>query len=345
MRYWRSILLLSLSFSLSNVQAEESTQEGENLEVEAVEAVEIERPALNSRSQLAAQQFRTIFPEQLIEIPGTTNHYSALYLPANAKTAKGLIVFVPGLLETADSATNIAQLRRAVTDKGWHSLSLNLPDPEPELLRIESTPIVLSDTHFETETETDTETADNENPEQAQEPAADAVSDPFLDNDNATISTDETITDLAAESTAVDYADTIAEVLNATLAYIETQQAKKLIFIAQHEGAYWLLDYLTTHKTQPINALLLINPRYPEQKTRKFSSFISELDITMVDFYSTSLTAPATEAVSEAKERLNASKRKETSDFQQFKINASGKKLAQKQTQTKVLGWLHRYQQ
>lgn len=341
MRYWLSILLLFLPLGLSNAQAEESTQEGENLEVEAVEAVEIERPALNSRSQLAAQQFRTTFPEQLIEIPGTANHYSALYLPANAKTAKGLIVFVPGLLETADSATNIAQLRRAVTDKGWHSLSLNLPDPEPELLRIESTPIVLPDTHFETET------TDNEEPEQpqAEEPAADVVSDPFLDNDNATISTDETITDIAAEFTAVDYADTIEEVLNATLAYIETQQAKKLIFIAQHEGAYWLLDYLTTHKTQPINALLLINPRYPEQKTRKFSSFISELDITMVDFYSTSLTAPATEAVSEAKERLNASKRKETSDFQQFKINASGKKLAQKQTQTKVLGWLHRYQQ
>ncbi len=341
MRHWFSILLLSLPFSLSNVQAEESTQEGETLEVEAVEAVEIERPALNSRSQLAAQQFRTIFPEQLIEIPGTANHYSALYLPANAKTAKGLIVFVPGLLETADSATNIAQLRRAVTDKGWHSLSLNLPDPEPELLRIESTPIVLSDTHFETET------TDNEEPEQPQEeePAADVVSDPFLDNDNATISTDETITDIAAESTAVDYADTIEEVLNATLAYIETQQAKKLIFIAQHEGAYWLLDYLTTHKTQPINTLLLINPRYPEQKNRKFSSFISELDIAMVDFYSTSLTAPATEAVSEAKERLNASKRKETSDFQQFKINATGKKSTQKQTQTKVLGWLHRYQQ
>ncbi len=341
MRYWLSILLLFLPLSLSNAQAEESTQEGENLEAEAVEAVEIERPVLNSRSQLAAQQFRTIFPEQLIEIPSTANHYSALYLPANAKTAKGLIVFVPGLLETADSATNIAQLRRAVTDKGWHSLSLNLPDPEPELLRIESTPIVLSDTHFETET------TDNEEPEQPQEeePAADVVSDPFLDNDNATISTDETITDIAAESTAVDYADTIEEVLNATLAYIETQQAKKLIFIAQHEGAYWLLDYLTTHKTQPINALLLINPRYPEQKTRKFSSFISELDITMVDFYSTSLTAPATEAVSEAKERLNASKRKETSDFQQFKINATGKKSTQKQTQTKVLGWLHRYQQ
>lgn len=341
MRHWFSILLLSLSFSLSNVQAEESTQEGETLEVEAVEAVEIERPALNSRSQLAAQQFRTTFPEQLIEIPGTANHYSALYLPANAKTAKGLIVFVPGLLETADSATNIAQLRRAVTDKGWHSLSLNLPDPEPELLRIESTPIVLPDTHFETET------TDNEEPEQpqAEEPAADVVSDPFLDNDNATISTDETITDIAAEFTAVDYADTIEEVLNATLAYIETQQAKKLIFIAQHEGAYWLLDYLTTHKTQPIDTLLLINPRYPEQKNRKFSSFISELDIAMVDFYSTSLTAPATEAVSEAKERLNASKRKETSDFQQFKINATGKKSAQKQTQTKVLGWLHRYQQ
>ncbi len=341
MRYWLSILLLFLPLSLSNAQAEERTQEGENLEAEAVEAVEIERPVLNSRSQLAAQQFRTTFPEQLIEIPGTANHYSALYLPANAKTAKGLIVFVPGLLETADSATNIAQLRRAVTDKGWHSLSLNLPDPEPELLRIESTPIVLSDTHFETET------TDNEEPEQPQEeePAADVVSDPFLDNDNATISTDETITDIAAESTAVDYADTIEEVLNATLAYIETQQAKKLIFIAQHEGAYWLLDYLTTHKTQPINTLLLINPRYPEQKNRKFSSFISELDIAMVDFYSTSLTAPATEAVSEAKERLNASKRKETSDFQQFKINATGKKSTQKQTQTKVLGWLHRYQQ
>src|SRR5690554_1291334 len=160
MRYWLSILLLFLPLSLSNAQAEESTQEGENLEVEAVEAVESERPALNSRSQLAAQQFRTTFPEQLIEIPGTANHYSALYLPANAKTAKGLIVFVPGLLETADSATNIAQLRRAVTDKGWHSLSLNLPDPEPELLRIESTPIVLPDTHFETET------TDNEEPEQ-----------------------------------------------------------------------------------------------------------------------------------------------------------------------------------
>lgn len=330
MRYWFSILLLPLSFSLSNAQAEESPPENEPLNAEEVETVEFKRPAIHSRSQIAANEFRSAFPEQFIEIPGTTDNYPALYLPANAKTAKGLIVFVPGLFESADSVTNIAQLRRAVTDKGWHSLSLNLPDPEPELLRIESTPITLSDT----------DTASTEEPEQAEEPTAEAVSEPFLADDSATISTGEVTIDVAVESAAADYAATIEPLLNATLEYIATQPAQKIIFIAQHEGAYWLLDYLTTHKTQSINAVLLINPRYPRQAKQKFASFITELDITTVDFYTTHSTSQA----NEAKERLNASKRKAKSTFQQLKINSISEKNAQQQTQTKVLGWLHRYQ-
>ncbi|MCK9236467.1 MAG: alpha/beta hydrolase family protein [Thiopseudomonas sp.] len=330
MRYWFSILLLSLSFCLSNAQAEESTPENEPLAADEVETIEFERPAIHSRSQIAANEFRTTFPEQFIEIPGTANHYPALYLPANAKTAKGLIVFVPGLLETADSVTNIAQLRRAVTDKGWNSLSLNLPDPEPELLRIESTPITLSDT----------DTANTKESEQSEEPTTETVSEPFLGDDNAIISTDEVTTDVAAESAAADYAATIEPLLNATLEYIATQQAKKIIFIAQHEGAYWLLDYLTTHKTQSINAILLINPRHPRQAKQKFAFFITELDITTVDFYSTNSPSQA----NEAKERLNASKRKAKSDFQQLKINGLSEKTAQQRAQTKVLGWLHRYQ-
>jgi len=336
MRYWFSILLLSSLFSLSTAHSETAGQDSELLETEdsiseQSEAVELKRAPINSRSQIAVHEFRIQYPAQLIELPGTTTHHSALYLPANAKTAKGLIVFVPGLFETADSVTNIAQLRRAVTDKGWHSLSLNLPDPEFEPLRIDSAAISLPDTDSSEATADDT---------LAEESGAAAVSEPFLDNTSAAISAGEVLANEAAEPEIEDYVKTIEQLLDATLAYAANQQTKELIFIAQHEGAYWLLDYLTTHNNQPVNAILLINPRYPEHATQKFASFITELDISTVDFYSTRITAQA----NEAKERLNASKRKAKSHYQQFKVHAADEQASQKKAQSKVLGWLHRYQ-
>lgn len=333
-------LICCTGLSFSQAYADEVTPE--TLAAETEEAataqphpLDLERPQVISRSQLAAAELARRYPDQLIELPSSAQQFQALYLPANAPTAKGLIVFVPGLYETADSVVHIAQLRQSVTDKGWDSLSLNMPDPYIEPMRIESR---ISEAELAATLEADApedETLDDE------EIATDSSNsgDPQIVTQSELISAAPSAADTDTLHSDPDDAATLESLLNSTLIYANEHAPQELIFIAQHEGAYWLLTHLAKHNKSSINAILLINARQPAQATQSFASLITQLDIKIVDIYSNSHASHAFAA----KQRANASARKASSDFEQFAINAASKRLAYQQTQAKVLGWLHNY--
>lgn len=56
--------------------------------------------------------------------------FLALWLPANAGTAAGIVVIVPGDGESADWPQVVSPLRKKLPNAGWSTLSLTLPDPQ-----------------------------------------------------------------------------------------------------------------------------------------------------------------------------------------------------------------------
>lgn len=96
----------------------------------AAEAVEsIERSQLPSRSSLQeAALRRTLDQQQLRQLQAGEDEFIGLFLPAARPQAKGGILLVADRGEHADAPRLIASSRRQLSDAGWHTLSIALPD-------------------------------------------------------------------------------------------------------------------------------------------------------------------------------------------------------------------------
>ena len=91
-----------------------------------------ERTPLTERSQAEALALQEQLPpgEQL-QLKAGEESFLALWQPANASKAQGVVILLPGAGETADWPRVIGPLRNKLPNTGWHSLSLTLPDPLP----------------------------------------------------------------------------------------------------------------------------------------------------------------------------------------------------------------------
>lgn len=323
-------IILTLLVSLSFTESPEAEEGGET----ATEALPpdviqepVERAELPSRSQMSTQALKRQLGEQLVEISTGETGFTALHLPANTYLPKGTVILVPGLFEHADASLNISPLRHALADKGWHSLSLNLPDPAFEALHIEG--ISLRNVM----------PADNPANAAEQDTGSPHIDEQPTDGTDTQVTNSNTGVQNPVVTPVQQYDTKINQLLKAAIKHAGTTESGVSIMLGQHEGAYWALHYLHQQPDTKPDALVLLNPRYPDSAHPGFASLIEELDTTTVEIYSAYLN----QREEEARQRLNAGRRNPGQHYTQTGITARSAKLAQEQVQTKVLGWLHRY--
>ena len=318
------------------------------------------RAAVVERNVLTAQavQFSTV-AEQLVTLTTTAEYFSALHLPANQALAQGVVILLPGVGETFDWPIVIGPLRRKLPDAGWHTLSLNLPeppsaqlttekfiaDPVPEQIVLEP-PLPAAIEPEETElTEETASTAkeldDIEEPGETLIEIEDLAEE--LTEDTATDTDSAPLAPVAVAPLPIPaYPQRINDFIQAAISYAETLNAKEIVLLGHHERAHWVLNYpaaQTSTSLTPIR-LVLIAPRNSHLVDTPYEELIRISSLPIADFYYKGVFAEQ----QAAQQRLNASRRAALRNYHQVALNADSgtRNVEQEQLFRRVKGWLNK---
>ncbi len=267
-----------------------------------------ERAPLTERSQAEALALQEQLPpgEQL-QLKAGEESFLALWQPANASKAQGVVILLPGAGETADWPRVIGPLRNKLPNTGWHSLSLTLPDPLPA-----------------------STSATNE-PAPSTSPTAD---EPTTTEPDSSANSEAKNPDESPER----HAERIMARLQAAIAFARQQNTDSIVLLGHGTGGYWAARYLSEHKDTPIKNLLLVAVELPAQFSPPLDELLPKLPLAIGDFYYRD-QEPARAA---ARQRLQASKRQPKPSYIQIAMAAlpGDPATEQEQLHRRIRGWL-----
>lgn len=278
------------------------------------------RAPLEERSaEGAAALERQLPPGEQQMLQAGSERFLALWKPANAGEATGVVILIPGSGETADWPQAIGPLRNKLPDHGWSSLSLTLPDRQP--VPVDTPPTAPA---------TDAVPADA--PADAADPApADAAGEAAAD-----------ATDIAADPPAtpavVDPAERMFARIDAGIALAREQKAKAIVLLGHGEGAYWAARYLAEKKPPQVMHLLAVAAQLPAGLKPPLEELLPNVELITGDFYYKDQSGDR----SAATRRLQASKRLSHKAYTQIGLKAmpGNVEAEQEQLYRRIRGWL-----
>ena len=311
-----TVLALSLFLALPAHADEDAPAEKPASESTAAQA--LPRVPLEERSQDNAQGLERQLPgneQQMLQ--AGDEPFLALWKPANAPKAKGLVILLPGADESADWPRAIQPLRLKLPDAGWSTLSLSLPDPASAPLP----PAILP------------------RPPEAASPAADkpAATD-TADTDAGTANPDEKPAPETATAEPVDPSLRVFAHIQAGIEFAEQQDAGNIVLLGHGTGAYWAALYLKERKPEPIRRLVTVAAQLPAGQTPALDELIPGLKLATGDFFYKDLPVERATAL----RRKQASKRLGHDSYTQIALETlpGNQPDEQEQLYRRVRGWL-----
>ncbi|MDF3935485.1 alpha/beta hydrolase family protein [Pseudomonas citronellolis] len=292
------------------------------------------RPDLEERSQDESKSLQQRLPEkQQQTLQAGDESFLALWLPANAPQAEGVVIIVPGDGENPDWPVAVGPLRRKLPDAGWQTLALSLPDPQDSqpLPRKESPDKAAADSDAgasskdvkgqagaATPTPESTAEAGSAEPAQASGEAPPAP-DPAIERRKA-------------------YADRVMARIQAGLDFALQDKPKSVILVGHGTGAYWAARYLAEREPGDIHNLLLVGAELPRDFRPALEDMVPRLPLAVGDFY----YRDRRDDRDAAKARLQASKRETGKTYVQIAMNAlpADRATEQDQLYRRIRGWL-----
>lgn len=287
------------------------------------------REPVLGRNVLAAQALQlSADAAQLLDLSTPVEHFSALFLAANVAQPRGMVILLAGAEESFDWPEVIAPLRRKLPDAGWHTLSLNLPEPPPSGLtpnKIIAEPVA--------------EQIPVLPPTPLPEPEEELVPEP---TDEVAVETDNAKSEPAPLEPIVipEYPQRISNLLDAAVAYAQTIGATEIILLGHHEGAHWILDYQNQHAVTLPTRLAMIAARSTYLIDLPYETLIAANTQPLADFYYKNNVIEQ----KAAQQRLAASRRANRKTYQQIGLTtASGvQAIEQERLFRRVKGWLNK---
>lgn len=320
-------LLAALSLSLalplgSPLQAAESStmsaaSDEQSLAAEPP-ATDLSRLPPAERSAAAASALIRQLPDQeQQQLHAGDETFLALWLPANAAEAHGVVVLVAGDGESADWPKVIGPLRRKLPDAGWHSLTLSLPDPQddpPLAPQATSAAIATDGPPLDAKTEESPPATDTAQPDpdgQADQPKEDA---------------------------SERHARRIKQRIAAALELARQQQAKQIVLLGHGSGGYWSMRYLSEEQPSDVRGLLLVDVKPAADASPGLDELQASLKLATGDFYYKDRPLER----SAATERAQASKRQKHPAYTQVALKAlpGNPEVEQEQLYRRLRGWL-----
>ena len=248
--------------------------------------------------------------------------FLALWLPANAGTASGIVVIVPGDGESADWPQVVSPLRHKLPNASWSTLSLTLQDPQAPSLppRPEAAAAPAG---------TPTEDA---GAAPADSGAEAAPADAATTEDTPDSQTTEPVSAQASQQQRV------FERIDAALAAARQEKPERLVLLGHSSGAYWAAQYLSEKKPDDIQNLLLVSPQQPKGFTGNAEELLASLKLATGDFYYKD-QAPDRQA---ALKRMQAGKRQQHPAYIQVAMKAlpGNAEIEAEQLFRRIRGWL-----
>jgi pimeloyl-ACP methyl ester carboxylesterase len=283
-------------------------------------AADLSRPPQAERSADAASALIRQLPDQEQQVlQAGDESFLALWLPANAVEAHGVVVLVAGDGESADWPNVLGPLRRKLPEAGWHSLTLSLPDPQDDL------PLAPAIKAANAATATD-----------APPPAAKAGELPPVTD---TVQPDPSPqTDQPTEDASERHARRIKQRIAAALELARQQQAKQIVLLGHGSGGYWSMRYLSDEQPADVRSLLLVNVKPAADASPGLDELQASLKLTTGDFYYKDRPLER----SAATERAQASKRQKHPAYTQVALKAlpGNPEVEQEQLYRRLRGWL-----
>ncbi|MDA7087699.1 alpha/beta hydrolase family protein [Pseudomonas sp. SA3-5] len=321
-------LLAALSLSLvlplgSPLQAAEPSTLGEAGGEQDVApdspAADLSRPPQAERSAQAASALIRQLPDQEQQLLHAGDEsFLALWLPANAAEAHGVVVLVAGDGESADWPKVLGPLRRKLPDAGWHSLTLSLPDPQDDLPALD----------IKTASETSA----------TAEPPLDANADEAPPVTDAAQPDPSSQTGQPTEAAGARHAQRIKQRIAAALQLARQQQAKQIVLLGHGSGGYWSMRYLSEEQPADVRSLLLVDVKPAADASPGLDELQASLTLATGDFYYQDRPLER----SAATERAQASKRQKHPAYTQVALKAlpGNPEVEQEQLFRRLRGWL-----
>lgn len=289
-------------------------------------AAPTEHAAVPERSENEAQALQQQLPNtEQQQLSTNAGNFLALWKPANAAEASGVVILIPGDSESADWPQAIGPLRNKLPDVGWSSLSLTLPDPHDQAPQVAPVPA----------TETTGATAEADPAAPASEPAdAPAPSE--------TAATTQAIPAPEAgpltQATPEQHAERVLARIQAAVAFAQSQKAKRIVLLGHGSGGYWAARYLGNSPSPEVQNLLLVAAQVPAGFSPPLEELVPSLKLAVGDFYYKDQPADRTAAL----KRQQASKRQAQPAYVQVAMKALPGNPATEQEQLfrRIRGWL-----
>ena len=286
---------------------------------------EVERAELPERSEVAEVEIaRVITDDEQQRLSDGHKEFLALWKPANAPQAAGVVILVPGTGEHADWPKTIAPLRQRLPDNSWATLSLSLPDDPSDApqARPADEPAPASSA------------ADSSSEGQAADDIAAEVA--------SSVQSGSTAGNDASESAGMEEADYGSLVQARIQAGIDHAMARNLptvVLLGHGSGAYWAAQYLKSNPNSGVVNLLLIAAQQPAEASEPLPDTLKELkNVVSGDFYYKDKPADR----NAARLRMNAAKQQAQPNYIQIAMKAlpGNPKVEQEQLYRRVRGWL-----
>lgn len=274
------------------------------------------RPAQAERSEDASAALAEHLPAaEQQRLQAADESFLALWLPANAPRAHGVVILLGGDGESPDWPASLGPLRRKLPDAGWHSLALGLPDPLDSLPQ--PRPADKPDAAVETPA--------------TREAAATA---PVAANTEERAATDAQ----PAQDPAARHARRIKQRLAAALELARRRQATRIVLLGHGTGAYWSARYLSEEHPADVHNLLLLAVESPTAISPTLDELLPGLELATGDFYYGDRPA----ARQAASARAQASKRQAHPAYIQVAMKAlpGNPELQHEQLYRRLRGWL-----
>ena len=286
-----------------------------------------EHAAVPERSENEAQGLQQQLPNtEQQQLTTRDGNFLALWKPANAAEASGVVILIPGDSESADWPQAIGPLRNKLPDVGWSSLSLTLPDPHDQAPQVTPAPALSEAASATAEADPAAPASDTAPAAPEETPAAATQAIPAPEAGPLTQATPE------------QHAERVLARIQAAVAFAQSQKAKRIVLLGHGSGGYWAARYLGNSPSPEVQNLLLVAAKVPEGFSPPLEELVPGLKLAVGDFYYKDQPADRTAAL----KRQQASKRQAQPAYVQVAMKALPGNPATEQEQLfrRIRGWL-----
>lgn len=292
------------------------------------------RPALEERSQDEASALQQRLPQkQQQTLQAGEESFLALWLPANAPQAEGVVIIVPGDGENPDWPVAVGPLRRKLPDAGWQTLALGLPDPQ------DSQPVPRKESADKAAADSDAgaSSKDVQGESGAATPTPESTAEAGSGEPAQASSEAPPAPDAAIERRKA-YAERVMARIQAGLDFALQGKPKSIVLLGHGTGAYWAARYLAEREPGEIHNLLIVDAEVPRDFRPALEDMVPRLQLATGDFYYKDRRVDR----DAAKARLQASRRETGKTYVQIGMNAlpADRATEQDQLYRRIRGWL-----